>query len=135
MPIVAEVLAPDEFEAWLADQQELEVAAVDEASREWSMDELMVRGEEVYVHCIACHGDQGQGVPPSFPPLTGSPIATGPIDAHIQIVMEGKQGTTMVPFKLQLSDADIASVITYQRNALGNSVGDTVQPSQIKALR
>ena len=135
MPIVAEVLAPEAFDNWLADQQEVAVAATDEADRTWTMDELMARGEEVYIQCIACHGDQGQGVPPTFPPLTESPITTGPIDAHIQIVMEGKPNTTMAPFKLQLSDADIASVITYERNALGNSVGDMVQPSQIKALR
>ncbi len=135
MPIVAEVLEPAEFDSWLAGQQEMTVAAADEAERQWTMEELMARGEQVYVNCLACHGDQGQGVPPAFPPLTGSAITTGPIDAHIEIVMEGKPGTTMVPFKLQLSDADIASVITYERNALGNSVGDMVQPSQIKALR
>ena len=135
MPIVAEVLEPAEFDSWLAGQQETTVAAAGEAERQWTMEELMARGEQVYVNCLACHGDQGQGVPPAFPPLTGSAIATGPIDAHIEIVMEGKPGTTMLPFKLQLSDADIASVITYERNALGNSVGDMVQPSQIKALR
>ncbi len=135
MPIVAEVLEPAEFDSWLAGQQEMTVAAAGEAERQWTMEELMARGEQVYVNCLACHGDQGQGVPPAFPPLTGSAITTGPIDAHIEIVMEGKPGTTMVPFKLQLSDADIASVITYERNALGNSVGDMVQPSQIKALR
>ncbi len=135
MPIVAEVLAPEEFDQWLADRQQVAAVAEDEADRTWSMDELMARGEQVYINCLACHGDQGQGVPPTFPPLTGSPVTTGPIEAHIEIVMEGKPGTTMVPFKLQLSDADIASVITYERNALGNSVGDMVQPSQIKALR
>jgi len=41
----------------------------------------------------------------------------------------------MMPFVSQLSDEDIASVVTYQRNALGNNVGDVVLPADIKALR
>ena len=105
------------------------------ANRPGQWNKLMERGEQVYVNCIACHGDQGQGVPPTFPPLTDSPITTGPIEEHINIVMKGKLNTTMVAFEQQLSDADIAAVITYERNALGNSVGDLVQPSEIKARR
>ncbi len=149
MPIVAEVLSPEEFDAWVESQQPKQVAAVmtdavastaeepaaADSNREWSMDELMEHGKTVYFQCVACHGVEGQGVPPTFPPLTGSEITTGPLDAHIDIVMNGKPNTTMAPFKLQLSDADIAAVITYERNALGNSVGDLVQPSEIAARR
>ncbi len=135
MPIVANVMAEEDFDAWIADQQAMKVASAGEADRTWTMDELMAHGQEVYFQCIACHGDQGQGVPPTFPPLTGSEITIGPIGEHINIVMNGRPNTTMVAFKEQLSDADIAAVITYERNALGNSVGDLVQPSEIKALR
>lgn len=139
MPIVAEVLPPEEFDAWVASlqatQQEEQMAAADAADRAWTMDELMARGQEVYVNCLACHGDKGQGVPPNFPPLTGGVISTGPIAQHIDIVMNGKANTTMAAFKQTLNDVDIAAVITYERNALGNSVGDMVQPSEIKALR
>ncbi len=135
MPIVADVRSPEEFDNWLAEQQSMKVAAAGEADRTWSMDELMAHGQEVYFQCIACHGDQGQGVPPTFPPLTGSEISTGPIQDHIDVVMNGRPNTTMVAFREQLSDADIAAVITYERNALGNSVGDLVQPAEIKALR
>ena len=135
MPIVAEVLSPADFDAWVESQQDVQVASATEADRTWTMQELMERGEQVYINCIACHGDKGQGVPPAFPPLTASAITTGPIEEHINIVMKGKPNTTMVAFEQQLSDADIAAVITYERNALGNSVGDLVQPSQIKALR
>ena len=135
MPIVADVMAAEDFDNWVAQQQGEQLASVGEADRDWSMDELMERGKKVYVNCLACHGDQGQGVPPTFPPLTGSAITTGPIEEHIDIVMNGRPNTTMVAFKAQLSDADLAAVITYERNALGNSVGDLVQPAQIKALR
>ncbi len=135
MPIVADVMAAEDFDNWVAQQQGEQLASVVEADRDWSMDELMERGKKVYVNCLACHGDQGQGVPPTFPPLTGSAITTGPIEEHIDIVMNGRPNTTMVAFKAQLSDADLAAVITYERNALGNSVGDLVQPAQIKALR
>ena len=157
MPIVAEVLAPEEFDAWVAEQQpkqvastappadesqgaesdseSMQVAAAAQDTREWTMDELLQHGQTVYFQCIACHGPEGQGVPPTFPPLTGSEITTGPVEAHIEIVMNGRANTTMLPFKDQLSDDDIAAVITYERNALGNSVGDMVQPSDIAARR
>lgn len=135
MPIVADVLSPEEFDNWVTEQQVDQVAAADESDRTWTKDELMARGQEVYVQCIACHGDQGQGVPPTFPPLTGSAATIGPLADHIDIVMNGRPNTTMAAFSQQLSDADIAAVITYERNALGNSVGDLVQPSEIKALR
>jgi len=80
---------------------------------------------------MACHQANGQGLPPAFPALTGSAIATGPAADHINIVLNGKQGTAMAAFGTQLSAVDIASVITFERNALGNSVGDMVQPVDI----
>ncbi len=155
MPIVVEVLAPEEFDAWVMENDPKQVAsaapsttvavapddspqteqvALTDISREWTMDELMEHGKAVYIQCYACHGAEGKGLPPTFPPLTGSEITTGPQDAHIDIVMNGKPNTTMQAFKY-LSDEDIAAVITYERNALGNSVGDMVQPAQIAAKR
>ncbi len=75
------------------------------------------------------------GIPGVFPAMTASPITTGDINAHIDIVLNGKAGTAMQAFGKQLSDSDLAAVITYERNALGNSVGDQVQPSTIKSAR
>ena len=96
----------------------------------------MARGEEIYLTaCAACHQQNGQGVPPTFPAITGSPIATGPLDAHLDRVMNGKPGTSMAAFAEQLDDSDLAAVITFQRNALGNAVGDVVQPAAIRAAR
>ena len=49
--------------------------------------------------------------------------------------MNGKDGSAMQAFKNTLNDVELAAVITYERNALGNSKGDMIQPAQIKALR
>lgn len=70
-----------------------------------------------------------------FPAIAGSAVATGSIDKHVSTVLEGVDGTMMSQFGSVLSDSDLAAVITYQRNAFGNSTGDTVQPAQIKSLR
>ena len=97
------------------------------------MSELIERGETVYrTACVACHQANGQGIPPTFPALTNSPITTGPIEAHVDIVLNGSPGTTMPAFAEQLNAVDIAAVVTYERNALGNAVGDMLQPQAVQ---
>ncbi len=138
MPIVVEAKSPEEFDAWLAGRKQgssLEHAAATAAAKQWSESELMARGEEVYAHCAACHGVDGKGLPGAFPAIAGSAVATGPVEDHLTLVMDGKPGTAMQGFKGQLSDIEIAAVVTYQRNAFGNKAGDTVQPSQVQSLR
>ncbi|MFK8029235.1 MAG: cytochrome c oxidase subunit II [Gammaproteobacteria bacterium] len=99
-------------------------------------DALMAAGETVYqVNCLVCHQATGAGMPPTFPALTGSAVATGPAEAHIDIVLNGRPGTAMLAFGGQLSDEDIAALVTYERNALGNSVGDVVTAADVAALR
>jgi cytochrome c oxidase subunit 2 len=136
MPIV--VVAKDEagFNAWVAEQKTAAAAEAASGDKEWSKDELMAKGETIYTNnCSACHQATGAGIPGVFPALAGSPIATGDVNAHINIVMNGKAGTAMAAYAAQLSDADMAAVITYERNAFGNDTGDVVQPSTIKAAR
>jgi cytochrome c oxidase subunit 2 len=92
----------------------------------------MARGEKAYATaCAACHQADGSGAPPAFPALKGSPIATGDMTAHIDIVVNGKSGTAMQAFGNQLSEVDLAAVITYERNAWGNNTGDMVTPKEI----
>ena len=111
----------------------MKLAMAGEASKEFSMTELVAKGEGVYnTACAGCHQPNGQGIPGAFPAITGSTIATGAIDTHVDIIVNGKSGTAMQAFREQLSAVDIAAVVTYQRNALGNSVGDLVQPNTIK---
>ncbi|MCG6871382.1 MAG: cytochrome c oxidase subunit II [Gammaproteobacteria bacterium] len=135
MPIVVRAVAPAEFDAWVAAQKGVASAEAAQADKTWSREELIARGEKVYAQCAACHGPTGQGVPNVFPAIAGSAIATGPVDGHLDRVMNGKPGTAMQAFAEQLNDIDIAAVVTFQRNAFGNSVGDSVQPSDVKARR
>lgn len=133
MPIVVEVVSEAKYASWVAEQKGAAAAAAASADKTFTMDELMKRGEEVYnASCAACHGATGAGIPGVFPGMVGSKIATGDKAAHIDIVVNGKAGTAMQAFGAQLSKADIAAVITYERNAFGNSTGDMIQPSDIK---
>ncbi len=136
MPIVVHAVSKEEFQQWLAEQKGEQVAAAAEAEREWDRDELMARGQSVYEQsCAACHQAGGQGLQGVFPPINGSRIATGPVDEHLELVMQGKPGTAMQGFAAQLDDIELAAVITYQRNAWDNRTNDTVQPATIQALR
>jgi cytochrome c oxidase subunit 2 len=136
MPIVVEAISNDKYILWLEEKKKEQKALAAAGDREWTKDELMVQGQKVYSStCASCHGVTGQGIPGVFPAISGSPIASGDINAHINIVMDGKAGTAMQAFGKQLSDSDLAAVITYERNALNNSSGDLVQPSTIKSAR
>ncbi|MCY4210701.1 MAG: cytochrome c oxidase subunit II [Gammaproteobacteria bacterium] len=136
MPIVLKAVSEDEYYDWVGEMMMVAMEAEAGADREWTMAELMAQGEQVYgTFCVACHQVNGMGIPGAFKPLVGSPIATGPVEDHIDVVMNGVAGTAMAPFGMQLNDVDIASVITYERNAWGNDMGDMVQPSTIAAMR
>jgi cytochrome c oxidase subunit 2 len=71
----------------------------------------------------------------AFPALDGSTIVNGAKGRHIEIVLNGKQGTAMLPFGKQLSDTDIAAAITYERNSWSNKTGEVIQPGEIRAAR
>lgn len=136
MPIVVEVKSEADYVAWVGKQKAAKSAAVASASKTWTMAELMEHGEKVYnTNCVACHQMNGEGVPNVFPALKGGAITTGNVSGHINIVLNGKPGTAMQAFGAQLNDADLAALITYERNAWGNNTGDAVQPSDIKSAR
>ncbi|GIK85680.1 MAG: cytochrome c oxidase subunit 2 [Betaproteobacteria bacterium] len=135
MPIVVEVVSKDDFAKWAAAQKQKTAAAADDPGRDWSLKELVARGEQVYAaNCAACHQATGKGVPNAFPALDGSKVATGPKGDHVAIVLHGKPNTAMASFA-QLSDTDLAAVVTYTRNAWGNATGEALQPSDIRAAR
>ena len=140
MPIVVEVKSTEDFSTWIASQKQAsldaEAAAEAAAAKSWSLDDLMAKGEEVYnVRCAVCHKTDGSGTPPIFPSMIQSPIITGPIADHLSIVVHGKAGTAMQAFGAQLTDAEIAAVVTYERNAWGNNQGDLVQPGDVAATK
>lgn len=136
MPIVVEVKSQADYETWLAEQKTGVAVAQVDVLKEFDSAELNSKGKDIYnANCVACHQQNGQGVPGVFPAITGSTIATGDINQHIDMIMNGKAGTAMAAFKEQLNDVELAAVVTYQRNSLGNNVGDVVQPTAIAALR
>jgi cytochrome c oxidase subunit II len=135
MPIVVEAVEPEKYALWVADQKKKMAAQADDPNKVWTLDELKARGEKVYAaNCQVCHQATGMGQPPVFPALSGSKLATGPKDGHIERVLNGKPGTAMAAFK-QLSDVEIAAVVTYERNSWNNKTGDMVSPADVKILR
>ncbi len=143
MPVVVNAVSMEEYKTWVAKKQEEQKAAND--VKEMSKDELMAQGKSVYEkNCAVCHQVSGAGLPPAFPALTGSKVALGAIfgadgkylkDSHLDRVLNGKG--VMPAWKATLTDTEIAAVITYERNGLGNtaSVDALVQPTQVKAAR
>jgi cytochrome c oxidase subunit 2 len=136
MPIVVEVKEKADYEKWLGERKAEALQLKELTSKEWTLDELKERGDKVYhTTCVACHQAEGQGLPPMFPALKGSKIATGPKEGHLSIVFHGKPGTSMAAFGKQLSEVDIAAVVTYERNAWGNNKGDMVTPKEVLELK
>lgn len=136
MPIVVKAVTQEEYDQWVASKKQSAKADADAVNKKWSKDELMAKGEQTYNNtCASCHQANGKGLAGKFPAIKGSQVAIGDPQAHIKLVMKGKADTAMAAFGSQLSDMQLASVITYQRNAWGNDTGDTVQPSMIEALR
>lgn len=147
MPIVVEAVSEEDYQKWLVQNAPAgtvsgKVSAVVTPPAKLSKTVLMQRGENAYgQYCAACHQADGKGMPPAFPALAGSKIATGPVAAHINIVLNGKHGTAMQAFADQLKDEDIAAIITYERNAWGNDkapgkyAGGLVQAADIAAAR
>ncbi len=130
MPVVVNVVEQEEYDAWLAGKkaQAAEIKAL--MDKQFTLDEQMAAGKPIYdQYCAACHGLNGEGGVGSA--IAGSPVATGTVAGHLDIGVNGVPGTAMQAFGAQLNDVDMAAVITYQRNAFGNNMGDTVQPIDV----
>jgi cytochrome c oxidase subunit II len=135
MPVVVEVKSKEDYAKWAAEQKAKMMAAAEDPSKVWTEAELAAKGEGIFAaNCAACHQANGKGVPGAFPALDGSKVVNGPTDAQVTLVLNGKQGTAMPSWK-QMSNTDIAAVITYTRNAWGNHTGEAVQPATILSAR
>ena len=135
MPVVVKVVEKDEYNDWVLSKKEEAIKLAELTEKEWSLAELTQRGEGVYQkNCVACHQMNGEGLPPIFPALAGSDIVMFEKDRNVEILMEGVQGAAMQSFANQLSEVDMAAVITYTRQAWGNAEngdGVYVVPSDI----
>ncbi len=135
MPIVVNVKSDADYTKWVDEQKKLMASKMDDPNKQWTMAELVARGEKVYAtQCVACHQASGKGAPPAFPPLDGSKAVLGAKDNQVAVLMAGRQGTAMASFK-GLTDVELAAVVTYTRNSWTNKIGDMVSPADIKAAR
>jgi cytochrome c oxidase subunit 2 len=130
MPVVVNVVSKEDYAAWLETKQAeaAEIKAL--MAQTFTMDELVARGKNVYQgYCAACHGMNGEGGLGKA--IAASAVATGDLTKHLDIGVNGVPGTAMQAFGGQMNDVDMAAVITYQRNAFGNNMGDMVQPIDV----
>jgi cytochrome c oxidase subunit 2 len=131
MPIVVIAMEQADYDAWVKKTQEDAKKGADLSDQ--SHEELVTKGAAIYAkNCSTCHLPDGKGVPGAFPAIAGSAVVKGDIHAQTELVLKGKGG--MPAFGKMLKADELAQVITYTRNALGNSVGDDIQPKAIQEL-
>jgi len=135
MPIHVKVLSQADYAAWVVGKKKAMAALADDPTKEWKLDELVARGEKVYnANCAACHKADGTGAGP-IKPLVASPVV---LDAdkgrQIGVVLNGQNNGAMPAWK-QLSDTELAAVITYTKNSWTNKTGQIVQPAEVVAAR
>jgi cytochrome c oxidase subunit II len=134
MPIHVRVLSQPEYTAWVTEQRALIQAAADDPTREWALPELVARGERLYAsNCIACHQASGLGAGP-IKALDGSDIVRNQPDRFLAIMLNGAANGAMPAWR-QLSDVELAAVMTYTKNAWSNQTGTAIQPAEVVAAR
>lgn len=131
MPVVVVALEDKDYQAWK--QQKLDQQKQGNDDSDLSHEQLVTKGSEVYAkNCTTCHMENGAGIPGAFPALTGSKVVNGDILAQANLILNGKNA--MPAFGKQLSASELAAVISFTRNGLGNSKGDEIQPKTIKSI-
>ncbi len=135
MPIHVKVVSAQDYSAWVAEQKKKAAALLDDPKRVWGLDDIVARGEKVYAaNCAACHQANGKGAA-AVKPLDGSAIVKDTDAARqIQVLLQGAGNGAMPTWK-QLSDTDLAAVISYTKNAWSNKTGQLVQPADVVAQR
>jgi cytochrome c oxidase subunit 2 len=135
MPIHVKVLSAEDYAAWVAVEKKALAAKADDPSKVWTAQDITARGEKVYAtNCAACHQANGKGAGP-IKPLDGAAVVlNAEHKLQISVLLNGQNNLTMPAWK-QLSDTDLAAVITYTKNAWSNKTGQLVQPSEVAAAR
>ena len=134
MPIVVIAMNEPDYNAWVEKQKAAVAAEAGSVNKQWTTEELTAKGKAVYAtNCTSCHMEDGTGLAGTFPALKANSVVTGDINAQVKLMSNGKG--MMPAFGKILSAVDFAAVVTYTRNGLGNSVGDSIQPSAIQALQ
>lgn len=135
MPIHIKVVSSADYTAWVAAEQKKAAAKLDDPSKVWTLDDMIKRGEKVYAsNCAACHQANGKGAGPIKPLDAAAVVLDKDKNKQIKVLLNGQNNGAMPAWK-QLSDTDIASVITYTKNNWSNKTGQLVQPSEVLAAR
>jgi cytochrome c oxidase subunit 2 len=137
MPIVVEVKSKEDYAKWAGEQKQKVAAAAEDPNKVWDLKELVAHGQQVFnSNCAACHQPNGTGnAAIGAPALVGDKVVMGPKQHQIDVVLNGQNNGKMPPWR-QLSDVDIASVISYTRNSWGNQAPENVvQPAEVKGER
>ncbi|MEO6408806.1 MAG: cytochrome c oxidase subunit II [Burkholderiaceae bacterium] len=135
MPIHVKVMSQPDFTLWVDGKKKEMAALADDPAKVWALPELVARGDKVYAaNCAACHQPTGKGAGP-IKPLDGAAVV---LDAdktkQIHVLLNGQNNGAMPAWK-QLSDTDLAAVITYTKNHWSNATGQLVQPSDVATAR
>ncbi len=134
MPIHVKVVSQADYAKWVESKKKEMAAAADDPSKVWTLDDLVARGEKVYAaNCAACHRPDGKGAGP-IKALDGSALVLNDPAAQIRILLNGAANGAMPAWK-QLSDTELAAVMTYTRNAWSNKTGKLIQPADVVAAR
>jgi cytochrome c oxidase subunit 2 len=135
MPIHVKVLSAEDYAAWVTVEQKKMAAKMDDPSKVWTLPEILQRGEKVYAaNCVACHQASGKGGG-AIKALDGSALVmSSDAGKQIHVLLNGQNNNSMPAWK-QLSDTDIAAVISYTKNNWSNKTGQLVQPAEVKAAR
>ncbi len=135
MPIHVKVVSAADYSAWVGEKQKAMAAAADDPSKVWVLADLVKRGESVYAaNCAACHQANGKGAGP-IKPLDGSALVVDADKAKmINVLLNGQNNGAMPAWK-QLSDTELAAVMTYAKNNWSNQTQQIVQPAEVQAAR
>ena len=135
MPIHVTVLSTADYSAWVDAQKKKMAALADDPAKTWALEELVARGEKVYAaNCVACHQATGKGMGPIKPIDGAAVVLDADKNKQITVLLNGQNNGAMPAWK-QLSDTEIAAVITYTKNNWSNKTGQLVQPADIVAAR
>ncbi|WP_218510321.1 cytochrome c oxidase subunit II [Variovorax sp. dw_308] len=135
MPIHVKVMAAADYTAWVDGKKKEAAAKLDDPNKVWVLPDLMARGEKVYAgNCAACHQANGKGAGPIKPLDASEKVLNADASVQLHVVLNGQNNGAMPAWK-QLSDTDIAAVVSYTKNSWSNKTGQLVQPSQVKAER
>ena len=135
MPIHVKVVSAEDYSKWVEGERKKMAAKLDDPAKVWTLEEIVKRGEKVYAtNCAACHQANGKGAGP-IKAVDGSPVV---LDADknkmISVLLNGQNNGAMPAWK-QLSDTDLAAVMSFTKNNWSNKTGQIVQPAEVKTAR